>query len=355
VCSPLAGALLGRVELGPLVTLSAAVRCGLAVTMLAVLHQAPPWAALALVAVIGAAGTPCYPALMTDLRHALTEPSRELWAQRIVTVESVAFTAGPALAGALVIVDGSGRTALAVSVGLFAVATVMARGIQPATSARSGREGGSHRWPAATALRQPGARPIVAGLLAINVLAGSVASQLGVIARDLSPRNDGFVGWLTAAQGTGAVVATACGSRGSSTTAGRIPAVVILATCAAALGLALAVGPAVGLLACVLFGAGIVTVEAIGSAMLVGRLSLPVVGSAFGLLDSLLIAAMVIGGIAGPALASVAEPSGSLAVPAVVGALPTLTWQRRLRHRPLVVHPDTPLPRRPPRLGGAAS
>jgi MFS family permease len=355
VCSPFAGALLERVDLRRLVTRSAAVRCGLATAMLASLHDSPPWAALALVAMMGAAGTPCYPALMTDLRQSLAAPSRELWARRIVTVESVAFTAGPALAGALVVVDASGRTALTASIGLFAAATVMARRIPRATPSRPASDRGSDRWLASTVLRQPGVRPTVAALLAINVLAGAVASQLGVIARDLSPQNEGFVGWLTTAQGIGAVAAIACGSTVSSPIARRAPTAVTLAACAAVLGLVVAGRPALALLACVVFGAGIVAVEAAGSAVLVDRLPLPVVGTAFGLLDSLLIAAMVVGGIAGPALASIAKPSGSLAALALISALPALTTHRRLRHRPTVLDAGTPLARRAPMLEGAAS
>ena len=115
----------------------------------------------------------------------------------------------------------------------------------------------------------------------------------------------------------------------------------MVAACAAVVGLVVAGRPAVALLACVVFGAGIVAVEAAGSAVLVDRLPLPVVGSAFGVLDSLLIAAMVVGGLAAPALASVANPSGSLAVLAIVGALPTLTRQQRVRRRPLVVTDGT--------------
>jgi predicted MFS family arabinose efflux permease len=327
----------------------------LAVAIFASLHDSPPWAALALVAMIGAAGTPCYPALMTDLRHTLAAPRREWWAQRIVTVESVAFTAGPALAGALVIVDASGQTALAVSIGLFAVATVMARRIPRATPVSPVQVRGNCRWLAARALRQPGLRPIVAALLAINMLAGAVASQLGAIARDLSSRNDAFVGWLIAAQGIGALMAIACGSRGSSAIARRAPAAVTLAAGAAVLGLVVAGHPAVALLSCVLFGAVIVAVEAAGSAVLVDRLPLAVVGSAFGLLDSLLIAAMVVGGIAGPVLAAAAKPSGSLAVLAIIGALPALTRHRRFRRRPIVLNAANPLPHRAPILEGAAS
>jgi predicted metal-binding membrane protein len=69
-------------------------------------------------------------------------------------------------------------------------------------------------------------------------------------------------------------------------------------------------------------------VEAAGSTELLQRLPAPAVSATFGLLDSLLIAAMVAGGLAGALLASITGTRWSLAALAISATTWTLRAQQ---------------------------
>ena len=211
VCSPVAGVVAGRCRLGRVVTASAVARFGLTVLMLSFLHAVPAWAAVALLVLIGVAGTPCYPALMAGLRDTVAEPQREPWGRHIVVLESVAFSAGPALAGALVVVEGTGCMALVVAITLFAVAAVIALGAIPSVGP-PGRGAPSDLRLALGALVHPALRSSVAALLVVNVLGGAAMALLPAIAREVRHQHDGLLGWLTASQGVGALAVVAGGS-----------------------------------------------------------------------------------------------------------------------------------------------
>jgi hypothetical protein len=86
--------------------------------------------------------------------------------------------------------------------------------------------------------------------------------------------------------------------------------------------------PVLAVAACALFGAAVVMVEAAGSTELLQRLPAPAVSATFGLLDSLLIAAMVAGGLAGALLASITGTRWSLAALAISATTWTLRAQQ---------------------------
>jgi hypothetical protein len=213
-----------------------------------------------------------------------------------------------------VVVDGSGRTALVVSITLFAVATGIALRADPLGPARPGRGSRSYLRPAVCALAHPTVRSDVAALLVVNVLGGAAMALLPALARELRPPHDGLLGWLTAVQGIGALLVVAGGSAGVKGVGRRPMRMGMLAACGSLLGLAVGGRPVVAVASCAVFGGAVVMVEAAGSVELLQRLPAPAVGSAFGVLDSLLIAAMAAGGVAGPLLATIAGTRWSLAV-----------------------------------------
>jgi hypothetical protein len=295
-------------------------RFGLTALILPFLQVMPPWAAVALLVLIGVAGTPSYPALMAGLRSTVTEPKREPWGRHIVLLESVAFSAGPALAGALVVVERSGRTALVVAITLFAVATVIAVGAVPSVG-RPGRGAPSDLRLALGALVHPALRSSVAALLVVNVLGGAAMALLPTIARELRHQHDGLLGWLTASQGVGALAVVAGGSAVASAVGCRPRRMGMVVAGGSLLVLSAAGRPMLAVAACALFGGAVVMVEAAGSMELLQRLPASAVSATFGLLDSLLVAAMAAGGLAGPLLAIVTGPRWSLAVSAVAATI----------------------------------
>ncbi len=179
--------------------------------MLSFLHAVPAWAAVALLMLIGVVGTPCYPALMAGLRDTVAELQREPWGRQVVVLESVAFSAGPALAGALVVVERTGCMALVVAITLFAVAAVIALGAIPSVGP-PGRGAADDLRLALGTLLHPALRSSVSALLVVNFLGGAAMALLPAIARQVRHDHDGLLGWLTASQGLGAVAVVAGGS-----------------------------------------------------------------------------------------------------------------------------------------------
>ncbi len=354
VCSPVAGAVAGRCGLGRVVAVSAAARVGLTVLVLSFLQESTPSAALALLVLIGVAGTPCYPALMAGLRNTVAEPQRDRWGRLVVLLESVAFSAGPAVGGALVVFDGSGRTALVVSITLFAVATAIALRADPLGPARPGRGARSSLRPALGALVHPAGRSSVAALLVVNVLGGAAMALLPAIARELRPEHNGLLGWLTAVQGIGALLVVAAGSAAASAVGRRLVRMSLFVACGSLLSLSVASRPLLAVAACAVFGGAAVMVEATGSVELLQRLPASAVGAAFGLLDSLMVAAMVVGALVGPLLASIAGPRWSVALLAITAAIWMLQRPRLLLARQAVPSAGTPPELRAAILEGAA-
>ena len=322
VCSPVSGVLAGRCRPGRVISVSAAVRAALTVVMLSSLQVLPPWAAVALVALIGVAGTPSYPALMAGLAATVTGTQRQPWGRRVVLLESVAFSAGPAVGGALIVVNGSGRVALVVAITLFAVASVIATGTVAAVG-RPQRVAGDHLPLPLRSLSDPIIRSSVVALVVVNVLGGAAMALLPAMARQLRNDSDGLLGWLAASQGIGAVVVVAAASMVAAALRAHARCGGMLVAGGSLLGLSATGHPVLAIAACAVFGGAVVLVEAIGSGELLQHLPASAVGATFGLLDSLLVAAMVAGGVAGPLLASVTGTRWSLALLAIAATVLT--------------------------------
>ena len=179
--------------------------------MLSFLHSMPPWAAVALLVLIGVAGTPCYPALMAGLRGTVAEPQREPWGRHVVCSNrwrSVRARRWPERS-----LSSRGRAAWRwwwrspcspsrPSTAIGAVPSVGRPGrVTPVTCG----------WPWAWSVRS-GPRSSVAALLVVNVLGGAAMALLPTIARELRHQHDGLLGWLTAGQGVGPLAVVAGGS-----------------------------------------------------------------------------------------------------------------------------------------------
>ena len=335
VCSPAAGVLAGRHRFGVVCRTASVVRLGmLFVLTVLVVTRPQPVLLVATLFVLTAAGTPVYPGLVAATRAVM--PVERLAAANAVTaaVESAAFVTGPALAGLLLATFGH-SVVMVTACGLMAVAAVLAdRRADPTTPRLTAAD--RHRLSvdisaAARLLGTRSARPAVATLLAVNALAGLEAVVLVTVADVLLDAGTAGYEVLAAASGAGAVIGVTL-ALGNSTRS-RLPEsspvfVVVAALSLAALGAVGSLAVAAVVVGVAGTAAMLAEISAIGR--LQRRLAEQTLAAAFGVLDSIVVLAMLAGaGIAPIAIATIGARPTLVLCGAMVASLPLLTDRPR--------------------------
>jgi hypothetical protein len=229
-------------------------------------------------------------------------------------LESAAFWAGPALGGILLVAGPP--TVIAVGVALSAASVVVARSIASIGAAPSEVRSTTRSVTAAFGcLLGPAVRPAIVAVIGVNALAGLVTAVLVRLPSELGSGGEREYGVLSFVQGCGALLAFAAlvGPVGRV----RRPLVPLIAAGAAVGALAAGGELAVAAPACAVFGASVLAAEVVATSSIGRAVPGQYVASAFGLLDAWMVAAMIVGAIAAPALVAAVGLRSSLVLAGV--------------------------------------
>lgn len=302
VCSPVAGALAGRYEARTVFAATSLARCALVVALWIALGVSSP--ALVLVSLLFALvafGTPTFPALMRAVHHTAGRERLDRRSALAAGLESAAFCAGPALGGLLLLFTDP-TSALLVCAAMMAVAAGVATSL-PTTGTTDRPIGGRSSRPVRSAgrcLLGPGIRKGIVTVLGVNLIAGLDAALLVRLPAELDLGGERAFGLLSFVHGVGAFAAfvTLLGPFRR----GRRP-LLPLATAGAAIGmLSVTSDLYIAVVACVALGASILTAEVLVTGALGRSVPGALVAPAFGLLDALMVAAMIGGAAVAPVL-----------------------------------------------------
>ena len=330
LCSPVAGALAGRYETRTVFAATGISRGALIAALWIALGMGSPALVLvSLLFVLIAVGTPTFPALMRAVHHTAPQARLDRTSALAAGLESAAFCAGPALGGVLLL------TATTDSLLVCAAMMVMSAGIAayvPAagrTTRRSDRRSSRLVRDASRCLVRPGIRTAIVAVLGVNVLAGLHAALLVRLPDALDLGSAHAFGLLSFVSGMGAFaafIALLC-----PIPRGRRPLVPLI-TAGAAIGLLAATSELpMALIACWVLGASILTAEVLVVSTLGRALPGSLVAAAVGLLDALMIGAMIMGAVVAPVLTATFGLRSTLALAGI--GIPLLA-SCALRSRP---------------------
>jgi hypothetical protein len=161
------------------------------------------------------------------------------------------------------------------------------------------------------------------------MLAGLQAALLPRMVRDASLLGGSSYGLLNAAIGGGALVALFIAVRGRTSSSPPLRA--LLAAGGSAM-CGMAVGGPIAVISAGAFGASVVLTEIVALQLLHETAPEAAVGTTFGILDALLVAAMIVGTLAAPALTEVADESGGMLIAGSVACALALSLGRPARH-----------------------
>ncbi len=317
ICSPVAGALLVRVEPRRILLVTSLARAGLAAWLwIAIAADASPTLLVASLFVLIAAGTPAYPALMRIIHDAVPASSSRRTLALAGGLEAASFVVGPAIGGLLVVVGAAGA-GLASPI-LCLVAAGLTRAIPDvAGSESSGAPGQVVRGAVAWMLR-PSYRQAIVAVVAVNALTGLLAVVLVRLPSELGTEDDRYAS-MSFAIGIGSLVALAVLIGPLDVLRRPLPSLVVAG--AATVVLAATGHPAIAIPACTLLGAAVLTVEVLVTRTLAQAVPRPFVAPVFGVLDSWMVAAMIAGALAAPALQSAVGARAAVAAAGLATAL----------------------------------
>ena len=342
VCSPVAGAIAGRYDTRRVLAVSSLARGVVIVALWVALRAGSAAGVLVLLLfALVALGTPTFPALMRAVHHSVPPARLDRASTLAAGLESAAFCAGPAFGGLLLVVTGT--TASLVACAAMMLVSAALAGFLPRIGGTTRPRGWLPEQPIRTAgrhlLLESRIRPAMAAVLGVNLLAGLDAALLVRLPAGLDLGGARAFGLLSFAQGAGAlgVFVALVGPMPR----GRHP-LVPLATAAAAFGVLAATSElSVAVIACCAFGAAILTAEVVITGALVRTLPGSLVAPAFGVLDALMVAAMIAGAAVAPMLTTSVGLRPTLAIAAIGAPLLTIcALCRRRRHDQTVVQPQ---------------
>ena len=368
--SGLAGVLADRIPRKTLLALSISARATLAILLgVALAATAPPLLIVVLAFCFTACGTPCYPCLAAAIPTVV--PEQELApANAILTgLETLAFIAGPA-AGAAALVLGSPATAMFVNALIFGVALapiakLRDRGECTTTDdsqVDDAQDRGSPLTAGIRAITSSGevAAPLLL-VVAVNLVYGGSLVGLVLVADELLGTGRSGFAALNAALGVGAFIGVLLTSwlARSQRPLPLIACTTLLAGVPVAL-LALVDMPQVAAALMLASGVGSVLTEVLALTMLQRATPRRVIASVFGILDSLMVCAILLGSLIAPTLIDFIGLRASLVL---VGAVVPMTaivlagWlhraARRAAQRSALLEPDVVLLAGLPWLTGA--
>ena len=298
--STLAGVLADRRDRQAVLIWSCVVRAVLVAGLAGgVAAAAPPALLVGLVFAMTLAGTPSYPAIAASI-PALVPPGDLAPANGLLTtIETGAFMIGPAIGGLLLVV-GSPALALGVNAAAFvlALALFVPAGSLPAASASEAPEslGGALAagLRAITASGQVLAPMVL--VISVNLVYGGSLVCLAAYAREQLGSGESGLGILTAALGAGALVGVLLAN--PLARAHRPMRAIVVSSLLAGLPFALLTvvhqaAAAAALL--VVAGAASIVTEVLAVTVLQASLPTTVIARVFGVLDSLVIGAVLVG------------------------------------------------------------
>jgi MFS family permease len=264
-------------------------------------------------AVVGCAYQPAQAALLPSL----VNTPEELTAANVVTnsISSVSMFLGPALGGVLLALSGPAAVFAFNGVLLVWSALFVIQVPPDEPPARTERPRFLPDLTAgfATVLRRPALRVIIGMTAAQTLVAGAVEVLIVVVALQLLHSGNAGVGWLNSAIGIGCLVGAgvvAFVSARRRLAGGFAVGILVTAIPIAAAAAISTLAPALVLFA--LFGAGTVLVEVGGMTLLQRSAENEVLGRVFGVLGTLVYAALALGSLLAPALVSWIGPRGAL-------------------------------------------
>ena len=316
VCAPWLAVYVDRVSRRLVMVVADLVRCALVGAMCAVAAAAGSvWLVLALVVVVGIVGTVFAPAQGALLPSLVSTPEELTAANAVMnTISSVGMFAGPALAGALVAASGPAAVfGLTAAMFLWSAACLVRLPADAPPAAEPQSLGKDLLDGLRVIVRVPALRAVIGLLAAQTLVAGAFEVLLVVVAFRLLAGGSSDVGWLNAAVGVGGVVGVfaVAALAGRKRLAGDVglgillwgaPLVVVAAW--ANLPVALALFGVIGL--------GNTVVDVAGMTLLQRSADDEVIGRVFGILESVALAAIAIGALAGPGLVSWLGARGAL-------------------------------------------
>jgi len=298
--STVAGVLADRRDRRKVLVWSCVVRAVLVAGLAGgVAAAAPPALLVGLVFAATLAGTPCYPALAAAIPAVV--PAHDLAPANglLTTIETGAFMVGPALGGALLVV-GTASLVLAMNALAFvaALALFIPVGVLPATSAAEALD--SFGGALVAGLRTiVGSGRVLAPMLlvvSVNLVYGGSLVCLAAYARVRLGSGETGLGVLTAALGVGALVGVFLANPLARTR--RPMRAILVSALLAGVPFALLAAvrqPAVAAGLLVVAGAASIVTEVLAVTVLQRELRPTVIARVFGVLDALVIGAVLVG------------------------------------------------------------
>jgi MFS family permease len=295
----LAGVIAARMPRRRLLIGSAAARAALVAALaLAVATHFPPFALVVLAFLFAAFGTPCYPAMAAAVPATLTAEDLAPGNGLLTGVETLSFIAGPALGG-LALLSGSPVAALLVNSGIFVVAFGLAAFLDAVPAPGSAADSlKSELLAGARALKTVPelAAPVVL-VVVVNLTYAGALIALVLYAEDVLSGGADF-GLLNAGLGVGALLGAMTTNRLARSQ--RQLFVLGAVTLLAGVPFALLGGVSSTIVAAALMvpaGAGCVATEVLAVTLVQRVVSRERVAHVFGLLDSLIFAALFLGSV----------------------------------------------------------
>lgn len=306
LCSAPAGVLADRYDRRALLGLAHATRivC-MAALVVAVLAQSAAPVVLALAFAATVAGTPCYPAVAAIIPR--TVPTADLAAANALftTVESTAFVVGPAIGGALLTL-GPPTVAFAANAVVFCVALALLHPLSLPSAATDDAAGASFVGQFVDGVRAVGSAEVAVPLLymvVMNFVYGVSLVALLLVATDLLAVGAEGFGFLNAAVGAGAFAVVLVSNRVAASGAPlRVLTWAVLASSVPFAALAVTTSLPLGLGLAFVAGAGGLLTEVVGVTILQRVLDERVLARVFGILDTTVIGAILVGSAVVPPL-----------------------------------------------------
>lgn len=323
--SGLAGVLADRYDRGLVLRCSALLRALLMTAVAVDIALGAPLAVLAGSALlVGVAATPAYPALVAAIPGLVPDDDLAAGNALVTGLEMVAFVTGPALGGLLLLVAPAPVTFLLDAV-LFALAAAACWPVRAPLPAAPDHARTSVRAELADGVRElctgPGLRPPLVVAVAANALYGaSLVLLLLVAVRQLGTGSSGY-GLLTVADAGGALGAMAVANRlaARADSAGGLRNG-LLAGAVPFLLLPLAPDLGTAALLVAVSGAGSTLVEVVAVTAIQRHVRPEVTARVFGLFDSAVLSAILLGSAVAPLLVSAAGLPAALAAVGLAGA-----------------------------------
>lgn len=312
----LAGVVAGRVGRRRLLAISALARAALSVVLaLAIAVDAPPVWFVVVTFVFTALGTPGYPAMAAAVPATLGAEDLAPGNGILTGVESLAYVVGPALGG-LVLLRSTATVALVANAVIFLVAfglaAILASVPPPTASPERARD---ELLAGARLLRTiPDLAAPIMMVVVVNLTYGGALVALVVYADDALNGNADF-GVLNAALGVGAVLGILCTNWLAR--AAKPLLVLGVVTLLAGVPFALLGGVSTLVLAAALMvvaGAGSVATEVLAMTAVQRVVTRERAAHVFGLLDSMIFAALFAGSMLAPVLVAVWDAQVALAL-----------------------------------------